>query len=208
MGSMAEVFLAVFAYGALHSALLTRRCRGALEKALGERVFRGWFRFAYNVQALVLLVALVGYVASLPDAEMGRVPPPWSHVLLALRLAALGFIVWCAGRVGFGAFLGWDNVRAWSGGGRAPGDGLETGELVVSGPYRLVRHPMYAAGFLVLWAEPHWTANRMAFAAAASVYLWLGSLHEESRLLAAYGEAYRRYRDRTPAFLPRPGLRR
>jgi len=208
MGSMAEVFLAVCAYGALHSALLTRRCRSALEKFLGAAAFRGWFRLAYNLQALVLLAVLVVYVASLPDEDLGRVLPPLSYFLLAVRFAALAFIGWCAARVGLGAFLGWDNVRAWRKGERAPGDGLETGELVVSGPYRLVRHPMYAAGFLALWAEPHWTANRLAFAAAASLYLWLGSLHEERRLLAAYGEAYRRYRDRTPGFLPRFGQHR
>lgn len=208
MGSFTEVFLAVSAYGALHSALLARRVRGWLEAAVGPAAFRGWFRLAYNVQAVLLLVVLAVYVASLPDAELGRVPVPWSYGVMAVRAAGLGLIAWCVARVGPGRFLGWENLRAWRRGGQAEGDGLETGELLVAGPYRVVRHPMYAAGFLVLWAEPRWTANGLAFAAAASLYLWAGSLHEERRLLAAHGDAYRRYRDRTPRFLPRLGARR
>ncbi len=34
-------------------------------------------------------------------------------------------------------------------------------------------------------------------------FLWLGSVHEERRLLTVYGAAYRRYREATPRFWPR-----
>ena len=58
------------------------------------------------------------------------------------------------------------------------------------------------AGLLVLWPDPHWAANGFAFSLAASLYLWLGALHEERRLLGYYGQAYRDYMECTPRFLP------
>ena len=37
------------------------------------------------------------------------------------------------------------------------------------------------------------TRNLAVFSALATAYFWLGSIHEEQRLRAAYGEPYERY---------------
>ncbi|MHB8766362.1 MAG: methyltransferase family protein [Deferrisomatales bacterium] len=198
-----KVFAAFAAYAALHSLLLTPWARLALEALLGPRRFRGVFRAAYVVQAVVLLAAFAAYAAALPDRELARLGGAGAGVLWAVRLGALGFIGRCVAGLGVGSFLGVENLRGWWRGADPPGDGVETGPLVAEGPYRYVRHPMYAAGLVALWAEPRWTANGVAFAVAASLYLWLGALHEERRLTAAHGEAYRRYAAVTPRFWPR-----
>lgn len=203
MPPWASVFLAFATYAALHSALLTEGARRGLEAWFGARAFQGWFRLLFNLQAVVLFALFAIWAASLPDTEWLRVGGLPGTVLLGVRLAASVFLVRCVGSVGFSSFLGLDDWRAWRAGRPPPGDGVETGTLVADGPYRWVRHPMYAAGFVVLWAEPHWTANRASFVLAASLYLWLGSLHEERRLLRFYGEAYRRYAASTPRFFPR-----
>jgi protein-S-isoprenylcysteine O-methyltransferase Ste14 len=53
---------------------------------------------------------------------------------------------------------------------------------------------------------PRMTVNRSALLALVAIYVILGSLHEERRLLAAYGEAYERYRRSVPFLVPRlPG---
>jgi len=203
MGSAPAVFLAVLVYGAIHSALLTDTARLALEAVAGSRVFRGTFRLAYNVLSAVLLAVLVAWAARLPDADLVRIPGIWAVVLWTVRLAALGFVGWCVHRIGGGGFLGLEHLRAWRAGLPSPAPGMEAGALVLDGPYRWVRHPMYAAGFVALWSEPVWTWNRLGFALGASVYLWVGSLLEERRLLRAFGPAYRAYMERTPRFIPR-----
>lgn len=198
-----QVFLGFAAYAALHSALLTRGARRALEVALGAGAFQGLFRVLFNVQAVVLLAAFAAWAVSLPDRELLRVEGAGAALLWGVRLAALGFIARCASSLGVSGFLGLDDLRAWRAGRPPPGDGVESGTLVLDGPYRWVRHPMYTAGFVALWAGPRWTANGLAFAAAASLYLWIGSLHEERRLLSYYGEGYRRYARETTRFVPR-----
>ncbi len=208
MPPFAKVFVAFALYALIHSALLTRWARAALEAAWGVRRFEGWFRGLFSVQATVLLGVFIGYTASLPDTFVFQADPGAAVVLWCLRATSLVFILWCVGRFGFARFLGFSQWLAWVRGEPVPGDGVETGELVVSGPYRWVRHPMYAAGFVLLWAEPRWPTNDLAFAVAASMYLWLGALHEERRLLNYYGDSYRSYAQRTPRFFPYSGRRR
>ncbi len=150
MGSAPVVFLAVLVYGMIHSALLTGTVRAALEAAIGPRAFRGMFRLAYNALAAVLLVILVIWTARLPDADLVRVRGVWAAGLWTVRLAALGFVGWCVHRIGGGGFLGLKHLRAWRAGRPPPSPGVEAGGLVLDGPYRWVRHPMYAAGFVAL----------------------------------------------------------
>ncbi len=208
MPSYLKVFLAFAAYAALHSALLTPSARLALEAVLGSRRFRAFFRLGYNLVASGLLVVLLGYASSLPDREILHLGGWMGWVLWGVRLGALAFIGHCVADLGTASFLGLAQVQAWLRGEEIPGDGVETGALEVAGPYRHVRHPMYAAALVALWAEPHWMANRLALILGATVYLLLGALHEERRLLRAHGEAYRRYAEQTPRFLPRlPGFR-
>ena len=49
--------------------------------------------------------------------------------------------------------------------------------------------------------------RRAVLAALVALYVVVGSMHEEHRLLDAYGTAYERYRRSVPFMLPRPSRR-
>ena len=76
--------------------------------------------------------------------------------------------------------------------------------MVGSGAFRFTRHPgnLGALGFFLLL--PRMTANRAVLTALVTLYVVLGSMHEEQRLKAAYGAAYERYRRTAPFMIPRP----
>jgi protein-S-isoprenylcysteine O-methyltransferase Ste14 len=79
-------------------------------------------------------------------------------------------------------------------------------QLVTRGPFALVRHPMYlglisaALGSLLLYQT--WTA--LAYALFAPFVL-LRARREELALSAEFGEQWREYCRRVPAFFPRLG---
>jgi protein-S-isoprenylcysteine O-methyltransferase Ste14 len=62
-----------------------------------------------------------------------------------------------------------------------------------TGPYALVRHPIYLGWFLMVWGAPEMTGTRLVFAAASCVYLLLAIIFEERDLHRTFGTAYQRY---------------
>lgn len=87
-------------------------------------------------------------------------------------------------------------------------DGLAVDhELVTSGPYRYVRHPVYGS-FTAIAAGVSLVFRSYLLVAVAAVWVvataWWAAAEEE--LLASpegFGDAYRRYAERTGRFLPR-----
>jgi len=77
------------------------------------------------------------------------------------------------------------------------------------GLYRWVRHPLYVSWAIIFWATPEMSVGHLLFAGVASAYMVLAVFVEERDLVAHFGDAYRRYQESTPKFLPGlPRLRR
>ncbi|MBI4556002.1 MAG: isoprenylcysteine carboxylmethyltransferase family protein [Candidatus Hydrogenedentes bacterium] len=76
-------------------------------------------------------------------------------------------------------------------------------EFATPGPYKLVRHPLYVGFFIAFWATPTMTVAHLVFALATTAYIMVAVFFEEADLEAYLGEAYRRYRQSTPKFIPR-----
>jgi methanethiol S-methyltransferase len=70
--------------------------------------------------------------------------------------------------------------------------------LEVSGPYHLVRHPIYLGWLLIVFGAPEMTWTRVEFAVVSSAYLFAAVPFEEKSLVDVFGEAYREYQRRVP----------
>jgi len=202
MSAFIRVFLLLSFYAALHSLLLRPEVKLVFEALLGQRAFRGFFRLVYNVVAVVLFALFLGYVAGLPDATIVEIYGLGAWILLILRLTGVGVVIWALQTHGFLAWLGVENFRSWRRGADPRKEGIDGSRLVTRGPYRWVRNPMYSGALLFLWSVPGWTVNYLAFVLAATLYLWVGSLHEETRLRSDYGKSYEDYAASTPRFAP------
>ena len=127
---------------------------------------------------------------------------PWSAVSLPIQLrwTGVGMIVVATG------LLVW-TFRSL---GRNLTDTVVTRQqhtLVVNGPYRWIRHPLYDSAALLMLASSLIAANWFFFAIGIAVFclLVIRTRTEEEHLLARFGNSYRTYMDRTGRFLPRIG---
>jgi protein-S-isoprenylcysteine O-methyltransferase Ste14 len=62
-----------------------------------------------------------------------------------------------------------------------------------SGVYGWVRHPIYLGWVLAVFATPHLTGDRLAFAVVSTLYLAAAVPFEERSLRRTFGEEYARY---------------
>ena len=83
---------------------------------------------------------------------------------------------------------------------------LEGHELVVRGPYRFVRHPIYAAMLGMLWATGLLVATPLRLLAATVIYGAGAAMRvrsEERLLKDEFGPQWDRYARDVPAVVPR-----
>ena len=157
-------------------------------------------------QAMWLLwLPLVAAWMLLPWLAMVRASGPWALPAFArempyelLRWLGAGIAVWCL-RL---------SLRAWRRMGRqwrmavAPG---EKTELVTTGPFARVRHPIYALSMLLMLCTLAVVPTLpLLLIAAVHITLMLLKAHNEERVLkGVHGAAYADYCRRTGRFVPR-----
>jgi protein-S-isoprenylcysteine O-methyltransferase Ste14 len=147
----------------------------------------------YPTVAAWIALPLIGVmVDSLPEFLRLRRPPAWvawSGVLVMSLALAATMVCWK--RMG----------RSWRMG-INPG---ETTQLIVTGPYAYVRHPIYALSTVLMLATLA-AAPSIAMAVAAAIHLaflqW-EARREEQYLLRTHGATYGDYCRRVGRFVPR-----
>jgi len=68
-----------------------------------------------------------------------------------------------------------------------------TGGLQVTGPYRIVRHPLYLGWLMATFGAARMTGDRLTFAVVTAIYLFVAVPWEERSLVDAFGDDYVRY---------------
>jgi protein-S-isoprenylcysteine O-methyltransferase Ste14 len=73
--------------------------------------------------------------------------------------------------------------------------------FATSGILSIIRHPWYAGGLLLIWARDlGWTALFTNF--VLSLYMVIGALLEERKLIKEFSDDYRHYQNRVSMLFP------
>lgn len=161
-------------------------------------------RHGAAAKARVLVVYVAIFFVALPALLWGL--GGRFDALLALEpidsaaARALGAVVAAGGLV----FMAWSMLSLSLRGRGLPVSHLPPAELVQRGPHARMRHPIYV-GYLALFAGCGIAAGSWGRGVLAASLLLAGSIlyalgFEEPRLRARFGDAYRAYAERVPAF--------
>lgn len=154
-----------------------------------------WVAYGAALAVMVLIGAgLFALRGPLLAVEFGTVPWLWPPAALAY-LAATVLEVLCRRQLSIGTLIGLPELVPSRGPGR----------LLTEGIYARVRHPRYTAGGIGLFALACFT-NYLVIYALLVVYwpvIYGVTVFEERELVARFGTAYARYRERVPRFVPR-----
>ncbi len=78
----------------------------------------------------------------------------------------------------------------------------EKSNLVITGFYRFVRHPLYTFGLSILWLSPSVTVNAFVIDVSLTIYILIGIGFEERKLQHEFGQKYAEYKATTPMLVP------
>ncbi len=185
--------LAWLSFGIGHSLLAGARAKAALAPAL-----RAYYRLAYNGFAALHIAAVWLFGRWLLAGTVGfALPGAATGAMIALSVLGAAVLLLALRDYDLGRFAGTAQIRAH----RQGRDEPEDEPLHVGGWHAYIRHPLYAGAYLILWGNAQ-DPFGLATAIWGSAYLAIGTWFEERRLLALYGEDYRRYREKVPALMP------
>jgi hypothetical protein len=186
----------------VHSLLASKAAKKKAIELFGQRTRNGLYRPFYNVVALATFGALALYALKQPNRELYKIRRPFSRLMRSVQFLFLLYLLYGAGQIGFLKFAGLPNLAAFLTDDpvvptepEGQGPILESPDrMKITGPFRLSRHPLNFGMIPLIWLMPRMTVNLAAFNVLTTVYLILGSLHEEKRFVETYGRAYIDYR--------------
>lgn len=151
---------------------------------------------AIGVGYLVYVIAALAYFIHPPWMEWSSVALPaqwqWLRLIGAVPLFA-------------GAALSLWGLRTLGSNLTISISTKENHSLITNGPYRWMRHPLYSGGMIESLGVAVLMANWLVFLSAA--YFWglivFRTSEEEEKLIAHFGDQYRRYAAQVGRFLPR-----
>jgi protein-S-isoprenylcysteine O-methyltransferase Ste14 len=183
-------------YAVLHSLLASLPVKAWVRRVFGPAANR-WYRLVYNGVAVLTLVPLFPLLALWPDQTLSSVPAPWRWLMVGGQILALVGLLVSFWQFDPFYFVGLTQLVA-----RQP---AESGSLKVVGLHRWMRHPLYSFSMLFLWLTPVMSVNLLTLYLLCTLYFYIGSIHEENRLTAEFGQAYRNYQSCVFRFIPWPG---
>lgn len=132
--------------------------------------------------------------APLDHASVWVAPLPWRQMLYGVQICGVLGFIWTARSMDLSEFMGLKSAPSKASSTASP-------ELSMSGPYALCRHPTYFFTILLL-ASPDMSLGRGVLTLASVLYIGIGSILEERKLILEWGAPYEKYRVQTPWLLP------
>jgi protein-S-isoprenylcysteine O-methyltransferase Ste14 len=181
-------------YGTLHSVLADNKVKQFFEQKVGKD-YR-YYRLLYNLLALLFLVMIIAYQLMLPVERFWEFD--WRIHLVGNVLKYGGLLLVLIAISGY-------NLREFSGLAYSPRNtNAGSGTLKTTGLLRYVRHPIYTGTLLFIWGlfVEEASVQNLIMAVCITVYVRIGIVFEERKLVAEFGENYLAYRRRVAMLFP------
>ncbi|WP_323773915.1 hypothetical protein [Alcanivorax sp.] len=193
-------FIIMMVYGLQHTLLTTQPAVN-----LYKKVFPGdTWNMSYSVFSLLTLIAGFYYwepsgiyLFHLTPGSLGY------HLSLIVLSLSLFFFFYCFRyTTSFWQWLGVKQIISRFQGVQAP----EYYRVRQEGIKKYIRFPHHTCLIVLFWSHPVMTADTLFLAIGATIYLYLGTWHQDLRGLSAIGAPWAEYRKNTALLIPGPKI--
>ena len=186
-----------------HSILAAFDVKKRLTEQIGDKI--AFYRLFYNVSSILLFVSIY-YLSPKPQLKIYDLQFPFDIIIFAIQFLGIVGLFWAGSYVDMKEFLGIKQVIRYFRGEYKIQDLDEHHNLIVAGPFKMSRHPIYFFSIIILGFRPAMDLFDMVFFICLALYFYIGSLYEEKSLEKRYGIQYADYKQRVPRILPNPSL--
>lgn len=188
----------ICAYGLQHSLLTTKTATSIYNYLLPDY---SW-NFVYSIMSVITIFIGFKYWEPSNIYLWRHVPGSLSHHLsLVVLSASLFFFLFCFKyTTSFWQWLGVKQIYLKATGQKLPA----YYRIRKNGIKRYIRFPHHTCLIFFFWAHPVMTADTLLLAIGATIYLYIGTYHQDLRGLRMIGDEWNSYRKNTSLLLPGP----
>ena len=176
-----------------------------IKKKITEKVSNkiAFYRLFYNISSILIFVAIY-FLSPKPNVIIYDLQFPYDIVIFAIQfIGVIGFF-WAGSYINLKEFLGITQIKRYYEGTYKIDDLDEYHELVVIGPFKYSRHPIYFFSIIILGFRPTMDLFYFVFFLCMLTYFYIGSVYEEKSLTKRYGKVYSDYKSQVPRLIPNP----
>jgi methanethiol S-methyltransferase len=183
-------------YCFLHSLLISVWFTKIISRLLKK--YYALYRLFYVLISLLLLVFLIDYTSQLDNKIIITYLFPWSILRYVLMYGSLLLFFWAF-------FFNYDSLSFFG-----IRQILNFGKVISINPSEAIkkngllgvlRHPMYLALIIYLWSQTFKLID-ILINIVLTIYVLIGTILEEKKLVLEFGEAYVKYQQEVPMLIP------
>ena len=190
-----------FLFASSHSVLANFSVKERITKKVGEKI--AFYRFFYNAASLILFTA-VYLLSPKPKVQIYDLQFPFDLIIFAVQFAGIIGLFWAGSFIDLKEFIGINQIRRYLKNEYKIENLDEYHQLVIRGPFKFSRHPIYFFSIIVLGFRSSMDLFYLVFFLCILVYFYVGSVYEEKNLEQRYGKLYIKYKTQVPRLIPNP----
>ena len=183
-------------YCLLHSFLISIRFTDLMTRL--SKNYYAFYRIFFVFISLILLIPLINYTGQMDNNVIITYGPILNVVRYVLIFGSLLMFFWAfffnydsLSFFGIRQIMNYGKVKKTN-----PSD-----ELKKNGLLGVIRHPMYLALIIYLWCQI-FTVSDLIVATILTIYVIIGTILEEKKLVLEFGDTYVKYQQEVPMLIP------
>ena len=199
-----DIFLIVFLFflfASSHSLLAAFDVKERITEQIGSKI--AFYRLFYNLSSLLIFVA-VYYLSPKPNVVIYDLQFPYDLVIFGIQFFGVVGLFWAVSYINMKEFLGISQIKRYLEGKYKVSNLDEYHELVITGPFKYSRHPIYLFSIVILGFRSTMDLFYLVFFICMLIYFYVGSVYEEKSLEKRFGSSYKDYQNTVPRLIPNP----
>jgi methanethiol S-methyltransferase len=207
MNYIFDVFIIVvlfFLFASSHSILAQYSIKQRITEKVGKKI--AFYRVFYNVTSL-LFFAVAYFLSPKPNIIIYDLQFPFDLIIFTIQFLGIVGLFWAGTFINVKEFIGLSQIKRYFQNDYKTENLDEYHQLVISGPFKYSRHPIYFFSIIVLGFRSYMDLFYFVFFICMLIYFYIGSIYEEKNLEQRFGKVYANYKSQVPRLIPNPFIK-